>query len=218
MISFLYHEIRYSFRTSGGPGAALGFFALGLILFPILVGPEQDILRRIGPGMVWLMAGLASLIYAPHLIQEDMEDGSLHQILLLPTTPIFLFIYKTIAHFLLVGIPVLGMSVLATVLYALPMEQASILALSLVIGIPALSSLSIFGSTLCSGAQGGSLLIMLIILPIMTPLFIFGLSMVDAASLGLSVSSHLYLLGASSLGLIVMSVTGGQYGLRPRGF
>lgn len=214
MISLVYYDIRYAFRSAGGPGTAVGVFLLALILFPLLVGPEPDILQRLGPGVVWLMAALAALLYAPALVEEDVNDGTLTQLLLIPKTPITLFLAKSLSHFLLVSIPILFLSLLSAPLYSLSFEQAGALLLTLLIGLPAMSSLSLLGSALCTTARGGTLLILLLILPLMVPLLIFALSTIDAMTLGLPVSNHLQLLAGASILTLVLSLSAGQYSLR----
>ena len=210
MTALLFYDLRCGLRTAGGPGVAIAVFSLALVLFPLLIGPEADILRRVGPGLMWLMAAIASLLYAPALIQEDIDDGTLIQLRLIPTSTITIFLSKALSHFLLVGIPITFLSLSSSMLYDLNIQQTLILALTFVIALPAISCLSLLGSALCSGACGGSLLTMLLTLPLMLPLFIFALSAVEAAGMSLPISTHLAVLAGLSILGSVMALSAGQ--------
>src|ERR1700730_7505239 len=71
------HELRLSLRQSGDTGLVLGFFILAVVLFPFGVGPEPEILRRIGAGIIWVAALLAALLSLDRLFQADYQDGEL---------------------------------------------------------------------------------------------------------------------------------------------
>lgn len=214
MTPLLYYDLRCGLRTAGGAGIAIAVFSLALVLFPLLMGPEVNILRRVGPGLMWLMAAIASLLYAPALIQEDIDDGTLIQLRLVPTSTITIFLSKASSHFLLVGIPITVLSLASSVLYDLSRQQTLILALTFVIGLPAISGLSLLGSSLCSGARGGNLLTMLLTLPLMLPLFIFALSAVEAIGMDLPVSTHLTVLAGLSILGCVLAGSAGQLVLK----
>lgn len=214
MRTLLFFDLRCGLRTAGGPGVAIAVFSLALVLFPLLMGPEADILRRVGPGLMWLMAAIASLLYSPSLIQEDIDDGTLIQLRLVPTSTTTIFLSKALSHFLLVGIPITVLSLTSSLLYDLSMQQTLALALTFVIGLPAISCLSLLGSALCSGARGGNLLTMLLTLPLMLPLFIFALSAVEAIGMSLTVSTHLTVLAGLSILGCVLATSAGQLVLK----
>jgi len=51
------------------------FFVIAVVLFPLGVGPEPNILARMGPGVIWVAALLASMLSMERLFQTDYEDG-----------------------------------------------------------------------------------------------------------------------------------------------
>src|ERR1700730_5599910 len=71
------HEILLSWRQGGGIGLALGFFVLAVVLFPLGVGPEAEILRRIRAGVMWVAALLAAVLSLDRLFAADHSDGGL---------------------------------------------------------------------------------------------------------------------------------------------
>src|SRR3954454_5763530 len=80
----LRRDIRLSLRQSGDVGLVLGFFVLAVLLFPFGVGPEPELLGRIGAGIIWVAALLASVLSLERLFASDHADGSLDLILLSP--------------------------------------------------------------------------------------------------------------------------------------
>jgi len=64
-------------RQGSDTALVLGFFILAVVLFPFGVGPEPEVLRRIGAGVVWVAALLAALLSLDRLFEADYHDGEL---------------------------------------------------------------------------------------------------------------------------------------------
>ncbi len=214
MITLLKREIRCGLHTGGGPFLSVLVFAMVVLMFPLVVGPEAEILKRIGPGLVWMMVVLSSLMTMPAYVAADVEDGSLIQLSLVPFSSGEIFASKALAHMMLTGLPLLILALFVCPLYALEGETVLVLMITLFLGIPPLTLLGLFLGYLSVGAKGGGFLLLILALPLITPLLIFGMGAVDAASLLLQVSSHLSLLGASALILGVIGCWGGAKTLR----
>jgi heme exporter protein B len=71
-----------------------------------------------------------------------------------------------------------------------------VLIVGLLLGTPILSMVGAIGAALTLGLRGGGVLLSLLVLPLCIPVLIFGTGAVEAVSSGLSVASHLSLLGA----------------------
>jgi len=176
-------------------GAAV-FFIIVTSLFPLAIGPEPQLLQRMGPGVVWVAALLAAMLGMPKMFADDAVDGTLEQ-LLLSTTPLALLaLAKVAAHWLLSGLLLVIVSPVLAVQYGLPAEQIGVLMLSLLIGTPVLSLIGAIGSALTVGVRGAAVLLSLLVLPLVTPVLIFGAGAVEAAGSGLGAGAHLSLLGA----------------------
>ena len=105
MIALLIRDLRLAIRAGGGFGLGLAFFLMVAVLVPLGVGPEQDILRKIAPGILWVGALLACLLSLDRIFALDFEDGSLD---LLATAPIPMegvVAVKSLAHWLVTGLP-----------------------------------------------------------------------------------------------------------------
>jgi heme exporter protein B len=178
------------------------FFAIVVALFPLGVGPEPTMLGLLAPGVLWVAALLATMLSLPRLFANDYADGTLEQLLLAPHPLSLLVLGKVLAHWLLTGLPLLLLSPLLALQMHLPAGAILPLVISLALGTPVLSLIGAIGAALTLGLRGGGVLISLLVLPLYTPVLIFGAAGVTAAASGVSVEAHLSLLGA----FLVLSV------------
>ena len=172
------------------------FFVLTVTLFPLGVGPEASVLRRIAPGVIWVSALLAAMLSLDRLFQVDFEDGSLDQLALAPLPLELVAAAKCLAHWLSTGLPLLVISPLLGILLNLSGEAYSTLLLAMAIGTPSLSLVGAIGAALTVGIRRGGVLLSLLVLPLYIPVLIFGVGAIDAALVGLGGNAHLLVLAA----------------------
>lgn len=196
MLLVMQRDLRIAWRRRADTVAALLFFIIVASLFPLAVGAEPELLRRIAPGVVWVAALLASMLSLTRLFTDDYRDGTLEQ-LLLSATPLPLLIFgKTAAHWLLSGLPLIIVSPLLALQFHLNAEATLALTVSLLIGTPILSLIGAVGSALTVGVRGAAVLLALLILPLYVPVLVFGAGAVGATLDGMAASGHYSLLGA----------------------
>ena len=192
-------DLALALRQSGDSGLVLGFFVLAVVLFPLGVGPEPQILARIGAGIIWVAALLAALLSLDRLFQSDYEDGSLEQIAL-SSLPLELSVLaKTAAHWVATGLPLAVLSPLLAFVVALDAGALPSLVLGLLIGTPALSLVGGVAAALTLGARRQTALLPLLALPLYVPPLVFGAGAVEASLVGAGMRDHLLVLGALSL-------------------
>jgi heme exporter protein B len=172
------------------------FFIVALSLFPLGVGPEPQMLRDIAPGIVWVCALLASMLSVGSLFAGDLADGSLEQLLLAPQPAIAVAAAKSVAHWLLTGLPLIVATPLVGLLFGMSMPALLALVAGLLLGTPILSLLGALGAALTLGLRSGGMLLILIVLPLTTPALIFGAGAVSNVEAGLPAGGHFSLLGA----------------------
>lgn len=182
-------------RQADTLGAAV-FFVIVASLFPLGVGPEPTLLQRMGPGVVWVAALLAAMLSMPRLFAEDAADGTLEQLLLSSTPLALLVLAKVAAHWLVSGALLVVVAPVLALQYGLPADQIGMLVLSLALGTPVLSLVGAIGAALTVGVRGAAVLLSLLVLPLVTPVLIFGAGAVEAVGAGLDAGGHLSLLGA----------------------
>lgn len=176
-------ELLIAFRRQADVFNPLWFFIIVITLFPLGIGPEPNLLARIAPGIVWVAALLAALLSLERLFRDDYADGSLEQMMLMPTPLPVLALAKMLAHWLLTGVPLLIISPLLAILLSLDWATWKAVVLTLLIGTPTLSFLGAIGVALTVGLRKGGVLLSLLILPLYIPVLIFATSAIDAASL-----------------------------------
>lgn len=190
------HDLALAWRRRGAVASSLLFFVIACSLFPLAVGPEPQQLRALAPGILWVAALLASMLSLSRLFVQEHADGTLEQMLLSPHPLAVLALAKTCAHWLTSGLPLLLLTPLLAQQYSLPPAPALLLSLSLLIGTPVLSLIGSVGAALTLGVRGGAVLLCILVLPLCTPVLIFGAGAGAAADAGMSVLPQLSLLGA----------------------
>lgn len=193
-------ELRIVFRRGSEVINPLWFFLIVITLFPLGIGPEPQQLARIAPGVTWVAALLSSLLALERLFRDDFVDGSLEQLVLLPTPLPLTVLGKVIAHWLVTGLPLILLSPLAALLLSLDFSSWSAMALTLLLGTPTLSFLGAVGVGLTVGLRRGGVLLSLLVLPLAIPVLIFASAAMDAAAQGLPIGGYLAILGAMLVG------------------
>jgi heme exporter protein B len=177
----------------------LAFFVMVVSLFPLAVGPDTALLKRIAPGIMWVAALLSVLLTLPRLFAADLADGTLEQLALSSYPLAVIAAGKMTVHWLTSGFLLALLSPLLGLQFGLGMGEAGVLLASLLLGTPVLSMIGAIGAALTLGVRGGSVLMALLVLPLYIPVLIFGAGAVEAAMSELGYGAHLSLLGAGLL-------------------
>ena len=172
------------------------FFVMVVSLFPLGVGPEMEMLRKMASGVLWVAALLSSMLSLGRLFSADYLDGTLEQMMLAPQSLSMLVLGKMTAHWMVSGLPLVLMAPVLGLQFDMSVQALGVLIIGLMLGTPILSMIGAIGAALTLGLRGGGVLLSLLVLPLCIPVLIFGAGAVEAISSGLSVMSHLTLLGA----------------------
>ncbi|ASG63165.1 heme exporter protein CcmB [Kluyvera genomosp. 3] len=198
-------ELRVVLRHGVEVANPLWFFLLTIVLFPLSVGPEPQLLMRMAPGIMWVAVLLASMLALERLFRDDLADGSLEQQMLLPIPLPAVVLVKVLAHWVVTGVPLLLLSPLAALLLGMDADGWQMLALTLLLGTPTLSFLGAPGVALTVGLKRGGVLLSVLLLPLTIPLLIFATAAMDAAAMHLPVRGYLAILGALLAGSATLS-------------
>lgn len=174
----------------------LVFFLIAVTLIPLGVSPEKSVLVLLAPGIVWVMALLATLLSLDGLFRSDFEDGSLEQMLISPQSLYFTVMAKILVHWLVSGFPIALLAPLLGLMLHLPADGFLPLLLSLVLGTASMSLIGAVGAALTVSLRKGGLLLSLIVMPLYIPVLIFGASAVQTAIQGGAIGMQLAVLGA----------------------
>ena len=214
MIAILARELRLSVRHGADTLAAVLFFLLIVSLFPLALGPEPETLGRLAPGILWVSALLSAFLSLDRLFGADFEDGSLDQLLLSGVPGMGIAAAKTLAHWIVTGLPLLMAAAPLAVMLRMPEEAIPALLMGLLPGTALLSLFGAMGAAIVVGARRAGMLLPLLVLPLVTPVLIFGVAAVDAAATGQSARPHLLLLAALLVAALPLCPLAAGFALR----
>lgn len=201
-ISLLARDLRAAARHRIGWLLPLAFFVAAVGLFPLGIGAETALLRRVAPGVVWACALLAMLLAVHGMFSADLADGSLEQMLLGQRPLTRLVVERVLAQWLLGGAPLVLLAPLAGLAFGLPGPAAGVLVASMLLGTLTTALLGALGAALALGLRHGSALVFLLVLPLAMPTLVFGSGAVlaalngESAEPGLSLQAALLILTA----------------------
>lgn len=192
----LERDLRLAFRRRGQLVQPLAFFAVITLLFPLALTPELSRLRDVAPGVLWIAALLSSLLALEFLFRDDAQDGTLEQFVLSGQSLTLLLLAKTVAHWLLTGLPLAVMAPFVGVALGVPMQALPGILAALALGTVTLSLIGAIGAGLTLGVRRGGVLLSLLTLPLAVPILIFGARATELAIKGADATGPLYLLAA----------------------
>jgi heme exporter protein B len=178
LLALFRRDIRLGIRAGGGTLVGVLFFLAVVAVVPFGVGPDLNLLARIGPAILWIGALLASLLGLDRLFQADREDGSLDLLILADSrhmSAVTIFV-KCAAHWTASVLPLVAASPLLGLF--MNMAPVAILATSatLLVGTPAIAFIGAVGAAVAVSLPRGGLLVSVLILPLAIPVLIFGVS------------------------------------------
>ncbi|HMX15757.1 MAG TPA: heme exporter protein CcmB [Rhodocyclaceae bacterium] len=196
ILAVVRRDLLLAMRRKSEVLTVLFFFMIVVSLFPLGIGPETPLLRKIAPGILWVAALLASMLGLARLFAADHADGTLEQLALSPSPLGLLVTGKIAAHWLVSGLPLVLLAPVLGIQFDLDAGALGVLVVALLLGTPLLSLIGAIGAALTLGLRGGGVLLSLLVLPLYVPALIFGAGAVEAHVSGLGAGGHLSLLAA----------------------
>ncbi|WP_137113414.1 heme exporter protein CcmB [Mesorhizobium sp. GR13] len=178
MLALFVREVRLGVRAGGGALTGVLFFLAVIATVPFAIGPDLNLLARIGPAILWIGALLASLLGLDRLFQADREDGSLDLIILSTDrfSLVLAVITKCLAHWVTGVLPLVIAAPLLGVLLNMTPAGIGATTLTLLVGTPAITFIGAAGAAVAVALPRGGVLISVLILPLVIPVLIFGVS------------------------------------------
>ena len=196
LLAIIHRDLLLAMRRRTEVLTVLFFFVIVTSLFPLGIGPEPVLLRRIAAGVLWVGALLATMLGLQRMFADDHADGTLEQMVLSPAPLVLLVVGKNVAHWLVCGLPLVLLAPVLGLQFDLDAQSLGVLTLGLLLGTPVLSLVGSIGAALTLGVRGGGVLLSLLVLPLYIPTLIFGAGAVQAHASGQGAGGHLSLLAA----------------------
>ncbi len=205
-LALFLREWRIARRIGGGASVGVVFFLILVSVMPFALGPDLNLLARLGPAILWVAALLATLLGLDRLFQADHEDGSL-DLLINGSLPLEVAVLiKCAAHWTTSALPLVVLSPLFGLMLAMAPLPLALVAATLAAGTPALTMIGAIGAALTVSLRRGGLLMAILVLPLTIPVLIFGVAAASAASGGgAPFLSPFLALGSLSLAAIALA-------------
>jgi heme exporter protein B len=203
LLALIRRDLKLATRIGGGFSLGLVFYLALVAILPFAVGPDLNLLSRIGPAILWIGALLATLIGLDRLFQADEEDGSL-DLLRMSGVPLeAIVVAKGLAHWLSSGLPLTVAAPLFGLMLGMEPSALAGTAASLLPGTLALTFTGAIGAALTASLRRGGMLLSILVVPLMVPTLIFGVATAEAARGGASFATPFLALCALALAAIV---------------
>jgi heme exporter protein B len=204
--ALLIRDMRLSVRIGGGALMGALFFLIVVTMMPFAIGPDMNLLTRIGP---------AILLALDRLFATDNDDGSL-DLLMMGRLPLELAVAaKAVAHWLTTALPLVVIAPVLGLMLNIDLGAMGWVSLTLLAGTPALTFIGLIGAALSVALRRGGLLLAVLVLPLTIPVLIFGVASANAAITGMSAFGPPFtILCALSLASLVLGPVAAAAALR----
>ncbi len=197
-------DLALNLKSGAGLGTAIGFTLAVIVLFPLSLGPDQNLLQRLAPGIVWITLLLAILLTADRIYQQDFEDGTLDVMATGTLSFEGIALAKTLGHFLSTSLPLAIITPPLALMLNLRPAQLLPLMFAMCLAAFPLSAVAAMGGAITVGLRRGGLLAALLVLPLYIPVLIFGIAATQGAASPSGATPALIVLLALNLFLFVI--------------
>ena len=173
---------------------AVSFFLLCMLVFPLSLGSDDDLLRKTSVSSIWICALFSNLISLENLFKEDYNNGTLLQYKINKIPFSVIVISKCLGHWIFTGLPIILLSPLFLVFLSGSNNNIFGLFFSLLCGTPLFSLIGMPIAALTLGASTRGPLLIFLSIPFFLPIIIFGVLSVSSYKTGSH--SEYYLLCA----------------------
>ena len=205
LFALIRRDILIASRIGGGAELGAVFFLSIVAIVPFALGPDQNLLGRLAPAVLWIAALLATLFGLDRLFQADEEEGALDQFMLAEIPLELIVLAKCFGHWLTTGLPLALMAPVFGLMLNLPLDAMLPLVVTLLVGTPAITLIGAVGAAVTVSLRRGGLLMAVLVLPLAVPTLIFGVGATNAAITGpVPFGVPFLLLAATSLVTLVI--------------
>jgi heme exporter protein B len=181
------------------------FGAIALLLVPLAIGINQDVLQRIGTGMLFVVVmlfGVLTTVRRTNIETPAQRDA----IALLGVDPAAEFVGKTMASSVLLLVFEVVMGGVAVALYGLDLAGWEWMPLVMVLAAVGLAELGTISGAIAASVTAGPALVPLLVTPLAVPLLLGATQTVETLSGDAGNLSWLVLMAIVVLGLAIVGV------------
>ncbi len=168
------HEVKYYFKNFHEVIYLYCYFALLILIIPMGLEKESHLLHELAPTIFWIAILTSVALGAIPMFQRDADSGVLELYPQLPGSLYSVPLAKWLAFYLVLLPPMLASIPVFLAFHGLPLEIWPRFAIAMAAGTAAFSILSCLASILTVGLERARAVSMLIVMPLATPIIIFG--------------------------------------------
>ena len=180
IIGISFRDIKIQFRNLSYILSILIFFIIIILLFIFSIGPNEEQLKISGIPIMWTIFILSSSISVNKLLKEDYDDSNFEVYQFSGLSFELIALSKIITSWILFQLPLLILIPLISIILNIDQNKIYMLMITIVIGSPILSILSVVASSMLLTNSKNLNLGGLIIFPMSIPVIIFAVGAVNA--------------------------------------
>lgn len=203
LIKLFYYEFITLLRQTKEWLYPLTFFFIVMSLLPLAFRPEPDLMRELFPGFLWIAAIFSIMLSVQQIFCADFEDAHILQLYFSDQPLALLLSVKLAAYWSVTELPLILLTPLFGLMFQLPSSIYFMGCLVLLMGTPIVLLICCLAYILTLGLRQQGVLISLLILPLLIPVIIFGVNIIQQSSLGFNIQGPLLFLG----GLTFLSIS-----------
>lgn len=176
------------------------FFFILMSMLPFAFKPDKGLLLTLFPGFLWIASIFANLLSAQQLFHADFEDDHMLQLLFADKPLAMLMTLKMAVYWCLTQLPCVCLVPLFGFMYGLDGQYSLLAAMVLSLGSIVTFSISALAYVLTLGLRQQGVLIAALFLPLLLPVIIFGVNILQQANDGFSIQTpFIFFIGLSLL-------------------
>lgn len=159
---------------------ATAVYGMMMFLFPFLLGAWPNLVSQAGPAYIWILFLLVLLMVMPQLFLKDAEEGGIDFLRTNELSPLTILSLKGITLFLMMGLPLVIVTLGLSPLYGFSNDTLIMLMVTLAISLPLMISLMLFGAVIGASSQSTrGFFIVFLILPFSLPMVLLSLQAIE---------------------------------------
>jgi heme exporter protein B len=160
-------------RSKANFNAVVFMAGLILLLFGFALGPDQEALRNVAAGVLWLTVLFSGVLSFNRSYEQELEHGAMELLLLYPGDRRSIYLGKLIANLTFVLLVEVILIPAAGVLYDIPIWTVlAPLALVMVLGTIGFVTLGTFYAAMASRLRAREVMLPLLLFPMLVPLLL----------------------------------------------
>ena len=150
------------------------FFSVVIIfLFSFALGTDPELLKKIAPGLLWLVVLFSAVLSLERSFQAEVEEGCLDRLVLYCVSHRALFLGKLLTNFIFILIVQAAVFFMMTILFGLESpKDGKLLWSTLILGDLGISTLGTFYAALITKTRSRQVMMPLLLFPMLTPLLL----------------------------------------------